>query len=163
MHLRAAAFVTCVLMLGAGSLRAIEKEPLPAFSVVSPSGAAVASSQLSQEARWLLVYVAADCRSCDRLVSALNEWQRTLPANRLVLVIGAAPDVAQKYAREHGIDDAAGMAWYADVDRSGSRALAVERVPALVAIENGRIEWVVSGVLNDPGAVEPIVRNWTAR
>lgn len=39
----------------------------------------------------------------------------------------------------------------------------LQHVPALVAVERGRIAWVVTGVLNDPAAVEPIVRSWTAR
>jgi hypothetical protein len=37
----------------------------------------------------------------------------------------------------------------------------VQHEPALVAIENGRVAWTVTGVLNDPHAVEPIIRNWT--
>jgi hypothetical protein len=53
------------------------------------------------------------------------------------------------------------MEWYADADAQGARTLGLQHEPALVAIENGRVAWTVTGVLNDPRAVEPIIRNWT--
>jgi len=51
----------------------------------------------------------------------------------------------------------------ADADQHASRALGLQHEPALIAVENGRIAWVVTGVLNDPSAVEPVIRNWTVR
>jgi hypothetical protein len=155
------AVVIGVLSLWAGSARALEQNALPVFDLVSRLGAAVASSELSREPRWLLIYVSTDCGSCDRLVSALEQWRPTLPQGRIVVVIGGSRDAAQGYAAQHA--DVAGTAWYVDVDQKCARALGLQHVPALVAVENGRIEWVVTGVLNDPSAVEPIVRNWMAR
>jgi hypothetical protein len=55
------------------------------------------------------------------------------------------------------------MDWYADADSQAARALGLQHEPALVAIENGRVAWTVTGVLNDPLTVEPIIRNWTVR
>jgi hypothetical protein len=161
MTLRAVTLLTCLLTVGTIGLRAVEQNPLPAFTVVSSGDVAVPSSQLSKEARWLLIYVSPSCGSCERLLSALVDWQRTLPPSRLVVVIQAAPDVARTYAQQHGIDQAAGMAWYADTDQSGSRALGLQHIPALVAVDHGRTKWVLTGVLNDPRAVETVVRSWT--
>jgi len=148
-------------VLGAGSVRAEEQNALPAFDLVSPAGAAVTSAALSKPAPWLLIYVSTACGSCDRLLSALNQWRPTLPQGRIVVVIRGARDAAEAYAKQHA--DAAGMDWYADADSQAARALGLQHEPALVAIENGRVAWTVTGVLNDPLTVEPIIRNWTVR
>ena len=162
MRLRVAALVIGLVSVGAGSARALGQNPLPAFDLVSPAGAAVASAELSKEAHWLLVYVSTTgCGSCDRLLAALEQWRPTLPQGRIVVVIRGPRDAAHAYATQHA--DAAGNAWYADTSQNGARALGLQHVPALVAVEHGRIAWVVTGVLNDPSSVEPIVRNWTAR
>ena len=155
------AFVVGLLSLCATSVRALAQSALPAFELVSPVGGAVASSDLSKEPRWLLIYVSTACGSCDRLLSALEQWRPTLPKGRIVIVVRGTRDAARQYAVQHA--DAAGLPWYADEDQQGARALGLQHEPALVAVENGRVAWVVTGVLNDPGAVEPIIRNWTAR
>jgi hypothetical protein len=158
-----ALLVCCVASIAPAALRAAAQQPLPGFSVSSPEGGIVAAAELSREQRWLMVYVEPNCRSCDRLVSALVGWQRTLPPGRIVVVIGGGLAGAQAYARERGLDGATGITWYADPDRRGASALGLQHLPSLVAVESGRIGWVLSGVLNDPGAVESAVTNWTAR
>jgi hypothetical protein len=148
------ALVAMAIGLGAGGARAGEQNALPAFDLVSRAGATVASTALSRQGRWVLIYVSTACGSCDRLLSALDQWRPTLPQDRIVVVIRGARDAAEGYAKEHA--DAAGMEWYADADGQGARALGLQHEPALVAIENGRVAWTVTGVLNDPRAVEPI-------
>lgn len=153
------ALVAMTIGLGGGIARAGEQNALPAFDLVSRSGATVASTALPNQGRWVLIYVSTACGSCDRLLSALEQWKPTLRQDRIVVVIRGARDAAESYAKQHA--DAAGMEWYADADAQGARALGLQHEPALVAIENGRVAWTVTGVLNDPRAVEPIIRNWT--
>jgi hypothetical protein len=162
MRVSVALFAACVMSVGA-RLGADERKLLPAFTVVAPTGIAVASSQLSTEPHALLVYVTPDCRACDRLIAALIDWQPTLPANRLVVIIGAATEAARTYAQDRHIGGTGSIAWYADPLQAGASALGVQHMPALVAVDKDRIEWTVSGVLNAPSALEPIVRSWTAR
>ena len=162
MRLSVALFVACVMSVGA-RLVADERRPLPAFTVVAPTGVSVASAQLSTEPHPLLVYVVPDCRACDRLIAALIDWQPTLPANRLVVIIGASTEAARTYAQDRHIAGTTTISWYADPLQTGASALGVRHMPALVAVDNDRIEWTVSGVLNAPGALESIVRSWTAR
>ena len=155
------ALVISLSAVCAGRAQALDQGALPAFTLVSPAGAAVASSEISNEAHWLLIYVSTACGSCDRLLSALEQWRPTLPQGRIVVVIRGPRDDAQSYATRHA--DAAGLPWYADADQQASRALGLQHEPALIAVENGRVAWVVTGVLNDPSAVEPVIRNWTVR
>jgi hypothetical protein len=150
-----------MLCVGGARTVALDQNAVPAFDLVSPAGAVVASGNVSTEAHWLLVYVAAaGCGSCDRLMSALEQWRPTLPERRVIVVIRGSREAAQAYAAQHAVADGV---WYADPGASGARALGLQHVPALVAVERGLIAWVVTGVLNDPAAVEPIVRSWTAR
>jgi hypothetical protein len=153
--------VAGLLLVCGASARAAEQDPLPVFELVSPDGTTVASAALSHETHWLLVYVSTACGSCDRLLAAMAQWQPPLPAGRIVVVIRGSFETAQASAARRAVG--AGTAWYADVDQRAARALGLQREPALVAVENGRVAWVVTGVLNDPAAVEPIIRNWTAR
>ena len=155
------ALVISLSAVCAGRAQALDQSALPAFTLVSPAGGAVASSEISTEARWLLIYVSTACGSCDRLLSALEQWRPTLPQGRIVVVIRGARADAQDYATRHA--DAAGFPWYADEDEKAARALGLQHEPALIAVENGRVAWLVTGVLNDPSAVEPVIRNWTVR
>jgi hypothetical protein len=76
MRLFLAAFVVLAVSLYAGRASADEQNALPAFDLVSPAGAVVASSALSNEAHWVLIYVSTACGSCDRLLAALERWRR---------------------------------------------------------------------------------------
>lgn len=130
---------------------------LPVFSVTSPTGGVVTSSALSSQARWLLVYVSPACRSCDRLLESMKEWQTAAVPSRTVIVV-RGPD-ASRYVAEH---QASGFsaAWYVDDHDEGWRTLDLKSSPALMGIEQGEIKWTVSGVLNDPKTVESVVRKW---
>jgi hypothetical protein len=107
-----------------------------------------------------MIYVTPTCPPCDRLIAALAKWQSTLATERLIVIIGGDAAAAARYATEHMA--ATPIEWYADSTGAARRSLGIQQSLALVAVENGRIEWVVSGVLNDPSALEPLVRTWTA-
>ena len=152
---RVAFLVLCGLV---GSARADAQNALPAFDVVSPQGAVVHSAGLSNQSRWLIVYVAPACAPCDRLLAMLAASPATLATARLVVVIGANVTAAGRYAAEHlsGLP----VSWYADVSGEGRRSLGLQQPVALVAVENGQRQWTVSGVLNDPRALETVIRTW---
>ena len=131
---------------------------LPEFVVVSERGNSVPSGTLSTEDRWLLVYVTANCVSCDRLLSKLAEWQVPQLEARAVVVIGGDVSGARAYAERSGTTLPA--PWYADPERRAASALGVSSSPALLGIAGGRIEWTLMGVLNDPSVLEPVIRRW---
>ena len=153
----------CVMILSAvavAPLRATQQRPLPAFEVVAPSGAAVSSQQLSTERRWLLLYVAPGCKSCDQLLGSLKEWHTSQLASRTVVVVRASRDQAAEYISSHMPAEASDLRWYADPGSAAWQALALTGTPVLVGIDAGEVKWMVSGVLNDPRALEPVVRSW---
>jgi len=155
----AAALAASGVMTAAASLAAAAGRPLPPLQLVSPSGAVVTDAAFANEDRWLLVYVAPDCGSCDRLLAALTGWRATLPADRVAIVVAGQPAAARAYAEAHAID-AAGFAWYADAAGAGARAIGAMRLPTLAGVGGGELSWSISGVLNQPGVIEPTIRSW---
>jgi len=154
--------VTCALvlvLLGVATLRvdADAGRALPVFSVTSIAGAAVSSPALSSQPRWLLVYVWPACQSCERLIGSLKQWQPSGVPSRTVIVV-RGPDAA-RYVADH-TSSGLNAAWYSDDRDDGWRSLDLKSAPALMGIEGGEIKWTFSGVLNDPKAVESVVRKW---
>jgi hypothetical protein len=111
---------------------------------------------LSTQPRWLLVYVSPDCRTCERLIESLKDWQSPNLASRTVVVVRSSD--AARYIAEHrsGFD----VAWYADLQDDAWRSLELKNAPTLLGVEGGEIKWTISGVLNDPKTLESVVRRW---
>ena len=139
------------------SIAASEHARLPSFTVTASNGAAVSSAALSQQPRWVLLLVSPDCKSCDRLLASLKEWQSAQLRERMVIVVRGSSAAAAAYV---GTRLSADFSWYADDRDDGWRSLQVKSTPTLLGIEAGEVKWTVSGVLNDPKAVESVVRRW---
>jgi hypothetical protein len=75
----------------------------------------------------------------------------------------ASPSGVRAYATAHGGADTDRLVFFAEADQGAARALGLQQIPALVAVENGAIAWVVARVLSEPAAVESIVRSWMTR
>jgi hypothetical protein len=162
MRISAAALIGSLIVCGAArTVRASEQTALPAFDVASPQGAIVHSTGLSGEPRWLMIYVSPGCLPCDRLLAALAKWQSTMVTERLIVVVAADAAAAERYAAAQMA--ATPIKWYADSGGEARRSLGIQQPLALVAVENGRVQWTVSGVLNDPEALEPLVSTWVHR
>ena len=145
-----------LVVIATSTIAASEHARLPSFTVTSSGGAAVASAALSTQSRWLLVYVSPDCRSCERLIESLKDWQSPNLTSRTVVVVRSSE--AARYIAEHrsGLD----VAWYADLQDDAWQSLQLKSAPALIGVESGEIKWTVSGVLNDPKALESVARKW---
>lgn len=144
---------------------AADRRPLPAFSVVTPAGAPVASSQVSGTGRWLLIYVKPHCVPCDRLLTALDTWGvlQQAGAARVVVVVADSPESLEARVRPLMPTSGQAVQLYADAAGQAAAALGVTRAPVLVGVEDGLVDWTVAGVLNDPKTVETVVRQWLTR
>ena len=150
-------FVLVVVMMATLGVRADGERSLPSFSVTSASGAVVTSSALSSQPRWILIYASTGCRSCDRLLESLKQWQSPALASRTVIVVGGSDGA--RYVADHQSSDLA-ASWYLDQGDDARRRLDLKGAPALIGIEHGEVRWTISGVLNDPNALESVVRKW---
>lgn len=160
---RALMIVALAALLGAPALRASSQGPLPAFTLLAPDGTAVASTQMKVPDQWLLIYVDPGCRSCDMLLAALKGWQSPQLVQHTVLVVGGTLAGAQSYLQQKLPSEVAAIPWYGDSQRQAWNALRLTGTPVLVGVRKGQIEWVISGVLNDPAALKSVVTTWVSQ
>ncbi len=153
---RAAMVAICAWLV---PLRVAAQQPLPTFQVASPDGATESIHALSIEPQWLIVYVTPNCPACNRLLDALATWQSPAAMARTVVVVSGEPVAARAYVTNRAAAVATSRI-YSDEQMQLPRALGLASSPAIVAIRGGHVEWVLKGVLNDPDALESVIRAW---
>jgi hypothetical protein len=146
--------ILAAALLAALSLGAAERRPLPVFELKGPGGVKTPSNALSTANRWVLIYVKTKSVPCDRLLQSMAAWKIPQSSTRTALVIGDAYEDAARYA------EGKGFPWYADDEAMAWESLQLRGVPVLLGIEGGKIAWTLAGVLNDPAALESILRTW---
>ncbi len=160
---RTFAALTAAVGLTSAMAAARGQQPLPSFNVQAPSGAAAASVQLTRASQWVLVYIAPGHKPSHDLLEALGQWQvQANPARVVVIVRGSLADAAALIDKIRP-DATAAPAWYADPSNAAWQALNLRSTPALIGVRDGVMQWTISGVLNDPKMVEPVIRNWVGQ
>ena len=147
-------------LTGASLAAAGQQRALPAFSVAAADGTVRASGSLSAEPKWVLLYVTPGCRSCDRLLQALKDWQSPQLIARTIVIVRGQAGPAAAYMGERLPPEAAGVAWFADPSNEAAQAMDLRGAPVLVGVDHGQVNWTISGVLNDPKSLESVVRTW---
>jgi hypothetical protein len=155
--------VALAALLGAPALRASSQGPLPAFTMLAPDGTAVVSTQIKVPDQWLMIYVSPSCRSCDMLLAALKGWQSPQLDEHTVLVVGGTLTQAESYLQQKLPSEAAAIPWYDDSQGQAWKALRLTGTPVLIGIRKGQIEWMISGVLNDPASLKSVVTTWVGQ
>jgi hypothetical protein len=76
--------------------------------------------------------------------------------------VGGPADQAASFVAGRG-DQFAAVRWFADPGEAAWRAMRFTGTPSLVGVRDGQIQWTIAGVLNDPKALESVVRSWVER
>jgi hypothetical protein len=161
MTMRILAAIGAAAIMGTAATAAAQpRQPLPVFSVVDAGGAEVASANLTSQERWLLIYMSPECSPCELLMKSLRRWTSPEMLARTVIVVAGTPEGARGFIEQHAGTELAGITWYADPEGKAAAALKVKSSPALAGIRAGQINWRLAGVLNEPGALQSIVRTW---
>lgn len=158
-RLAGACAVAAALWLAVSIPASARQRELPVFQVEGRDGQIVSSDQLASDVQWLMVYMSPACAACDRLTELLAASQSPAAAERTVVIVGGAPAAARAHAASRR-EIAATMRIYADLSMQAARALSLAGSPSIVAIRGGRIEWTLTGVLNDPDALASVIRTW---
>ena len=153
------AVITIVAVLTAAAAAAQDR-PVPEFIVRNSADQEVASSVMSVQPKWLLVYLTPDCRPCNSLMRALPKWRSAELMVRVVLVVAGTHADAKAWIEKSLPPDMHTLTWYADPDRRAAKALELTGAPVLIGVRNGHLEWQLGGVLNNPAALESVVRSW---
>ena len=156
-RIRVAALVT-VGLLTSGGLLAIARQPLPAVTLSTANGAAVASASIIQPARWLLVLVGPDCRTCERVLATVRaDRDPSLAEHMAILVGGPASSVAPLSSR---FPDLKAAVWLADPDRRMAAALHLSGSPIVIGLSGAETEWSITGVPRTVDDVLSAMRSW---
>jgi thiol-disulfide isomerase/thioredoxin len=154
------ALVIAALIVAAGRIGvAVERMPLPAFTLTAGDGAVVTSDRLVQPGSWALIYVAPDCAPCRAVLRSIDRAQRDVPVKRLVIVVaGANADgVLAEAARYPNLSDAT---WLADPSNAVLQQLGQPGAPTIFGMRARTIEWSLAGVLMDATDARSILVNW---
>jgi len=156
----AATLLTASLIVASAPASAIEQKPLPAFSVAQGDGSAVLGKDLTRASQYVLIYVAPNCRPCDRLVQLLKNWKSPEQVARVVFIVADTGANAASYVGSLLPQGTAAPLVYGDDKGDAYRALKLTGMPVIIGVRSGRIMWSVSGVLNDATTVQSVVRTW---
>jgi hypothetical protein len=166
MHMRRTTILLTPLMAAlaiavAAPVVASEKRPLPDVAVTASDGSRVPLPALGSDGAWLLIYVGTASTPSARLVAALKEWQGEVPeiGRRVVLLFPGPVDEARRFVEARG-DDMPAVRWVVDADGTAAAALRVTGTPTIIGVADGRIEWVLSGVLNEPTTFQRAITGW---
>ncbi len=154
------AFV-CGALIGAcgAAVQAIERRPLPAFTVTGSGGAAVNSADLTQPGKWLFVYVSSGCAPCNTLLRTVDETQQPLVAGRMVIVVGGVND-GDLPAFKAQYPKLTTATWYADATRSAARRLKAPGIPFVFGMKQQITEWAWIGVAPDTASAASALISW---
>ena len=156
-------FATLALMLALVTLDVVaaEKRALPPLTLVNAAGETVTTATLSSESQWLLIYVSPAAPATDRLIEAMKTWELGTGLRKVVFVIDArTPDTTPWAEKLLPQTEENLPPRFFDPAGDARTALRVTGTPTLMGIKDGEIAWGLAGVLNDPAALEPVIRNW---
>lgn len=155
----AAVMVTACMM---ATTDAAEKRALPAFALTTFDDVTTDSTTSLGTGTHLLVYVAPGSAPSERLLAAFRQWDSDALRARVLVVFGGSKDDATRWMTAAGAQ-LQPLRYAVDASGDVRRALNLTGAPHMIGIADGRIEWALSGVLNDPQMMESVVRTWIAR
>jgi hypothetical protein len=150
----------CLVFVLFFSLRAdaIERKPLPVFSITALDGTEVTSDSLVVDGQWLLVYVQTGCSACDSLMRAVVE-ERTDLASHMVIVIGGV-DSATAARLAGAFPKLSGARWYADKTNVLETTLRTPGAPVVYGLRGNMLEWSLTGIVPDAAAYKTALVSW---
>jgi hypothetical protein len=140
-------------------LTAIERKPLPQFSVVALDGTLTASAALIAEEKWLLVYIQPGCTPCDGLLRSIDAVEHPHVAGKLTVVVGGT-DAAGAARLAAAYPTLAGSRWYADPKRTVGKALPLAGAPVVFGLKGKMLEWSRTGLTPSIASVKSAMTSW---
>lgn len=134
--------------------------PLPSFQITRADGTSMATSDLSQTGKWLLLYTKSDCVGCDELLKLINKTESPdVPVRLVVIVAGATPERLKQIAGK--FPDLQDSLWFSDPSRDGLDTLKLPGVPAVFGVRGDVLVWCVIGALDgDSLKMKSILADW---
>jgi hypothetical protein len=154
-----AALIAALVVAAGRTGVAVERMPLPAFTLTAGDGTAVTSDRLVQPGSWALIYVAPDCAACQAVLRSIDRAERQAPTRRLVIVVAGvnADNVLAEAARYPNLSD---VTWLADPSNAVLQQIGQPGAPIIFGMRARMIEWSLAGVLMDATDARSILVSW---
>jgi len=151
------------LVVAAGRIGvAVERMPLPAFTLTAGDGSVVTSDRLVQSGSWVLIDVAPDCAPCQAVLGSIDRGGQQAPASRLVIVVaGVNADGALAEAARY--PNLTGATWLADPSNAVLQQIGQPGALTIFGMRARMIEWSLAGVLMDARDATSILASWLSR
>lgn len=140
--------------------RAIERKPLPAFTVTTLGGAAVQSAEITQPGKWLFIYVQPQCAQCEALLRALDGAGQPAAVARMAIVVGGLDEAgAARFAET--FPNLATATWYVDAGRVAPRLTKAPGLPFAFGMRDAVTTWAQVGAVPDTASAVSALVSWT--
>lgn len=139
--------------------KASAKKPLQAFQVQNSVGAVVNSTDLALTGNWLLIYVTANSRPSELMLSQMKPDAYAPFADHIVIIVGgvSGPGLANWATKYDGV---AGAHWYADPQRDAFKKIGLHGSPVEIGLKDGDMEWTLSGMTTDTASFQSTLLDW---
>ena len=142
--------------------RAVAPAPLPSFSVQGLDGSTVSTATWPLKGNSVLIYVEGNCQPCATLLGRLLKKDYPQLASHATIVVGGL-DPAGTKALLQLYPDLSSAIWYADPPRAAVSALSLQGAPVTMGLKGNVVQWVWSGVMQDPTRQRSILNTWCGK
>jgi hypothetical protein len=143
-------FLTVFLVTMQLTQHGLTNQTLPDFTLLSETNQPIKIKSLISEGKSLIIYVLPESLPAQHLINFLQNPSNALIKNRSILITGGLPKS----------DSIGKITTYRDFEEQAVNALNVTGSPTILGIQNGTIEWTLSGILNNPETLENIINSW---
>jgi len=149
---------TC-LTASAGNPAPAHQQSLPVVQVASASSTTVNLQDTAPSGKWLLIYVRANSRTSEMMLSKLKADKYGPYLDRIFIIVGnVEPAALSDFTKDY--PDILAAHWFADPKLDAFQQLNLHGVPVEIGLKDKGISWGLSGMLADGAAFDSTLLDW---
>ena len=157
------ALLTAVIAAGwCAVVSAVERTPLPAVELIGRDGGTVQADRTARDGTWIIMYVHAECRSCEAILAVLDGLDVADGLARVMIVVDAKDPVALSQTMSR-FPRLGSVQWLADTSGALGKRVAPDVAATILGLRGAMIEWSVTGILTEPVQAKSIVTAWLTK
>lgn len=151
--------VALMLPLGAAAWGG-QPAPLPQFSLTNTDGQPVDSSSLGASGHWLLVYAMPNAGGTHGLLKMFTKKGLEVESFSNVIIVVSTADAGVVADLKEKFPELAEATWLMDGEWNMANAMGLRRFPVILALQDGKVEWDIIGVLGSIANQKTIISSW---
>jgi hypothetical protein len=135
------------------------QQSFPAVKVASASGTMVNLQDTAPTGKWLLIYVRANSRTSEMMLSKLTADKYGPYLARISIIVGnVEPAALGDFTKNY--PDLQAAHWFADPKLDAFQQLNLHGVPVELGLKDKGISWGLSGMLADGASFDSTLLDW---